>query len=66
MTTIKEARLKAGLTQEELAMKSGVKLSTLQKLERGVNSMNGATAETVLRLARALGVTVEDLVTIEW
>ncbi len=66
MTTIKEARIKAGLTQEELAMKSGVKLSTLQKLERGVNSMNGATAETVLRLARALGVTVEDLVTIEW
>ena len=66
MTTIKEARLKAGLKQEELAMKSGVKLSTLQKLERGVNSMNGATAETVLRLARALGVTVEDLVTIEW
>ena len=66
MTTIKEARLKAGLKQEELAMKSGVKLSTLQKLERGVNSMNGATAETVLRLAHALGVTVEDLVTIEW
>ena len=34
MTTIKEARLNAGLKQEELAMKSGVKLSTLQKLEQ--------------------------------
>lgn len=51
MTTIKEARLKAGLKQEELAMKSGVKLSTLQKLERGASSVNGATVETILRLA---------------
>ncbi len=64
MTTIKEARLKAGLKQEELAMKSGVKLSTLQKLERGASSVNGATVETILRLAHALGVTVEDLATI--
>ena len=65
MTTIKEARLNAGVTQEELAIKSGVKLSTLQKLERGVNSINGATAETVLRLARALGVSIDELVKIE-
>lgn len=66
MTTIKEARLNAGLKQEELAMKSGVKLSTLQKLERGASNINGATVETVLRLAHTLGVTVEDLVRIEW
>lgn len=66
MTTIKEARLNAGLKQEELAMKSGVKLSPLQKLERGTSNINGATVETVLRLAHTLGVTVEDLVKIEW
>lgn len=66
MTTIKEAHLKAGLKQEELAMKSGVKLSTLQKLERGASRVNGATVETILRLAHALGVTVEDLATIDW
>ena len=47
-------------------MKSGVKLSTLQKLERGASNINGATVETVLRLAHTLGVTVEDLVKIEW
>ncbi len=35
MTTIKEARLNAGLKQEELAMKSGVKLSTLQSSNAG-------------------------------
>ena len=66
MTTLKEARLKAGMTQEELAMRSGVKLSTLQKLERGASSMNGAAAETVLRLAHTLEVSVEDLVKIEY
>ena len=66
MTTIKEARLKAGLKQEELAMKSGVKLSTLQKLECGASNINGATVETGLRLAHTLGVTVEDLATIDW
>ena len=66
MTTIKEAHLKAGWKQEELAMKSGVKLSTLQKLVRGASSVNGATVETILRLAHALGVTVEDLATIDW
>ena len=62
MITIREARLNAGLKQEELAMK----LSTLQKLERGASNINGATVETVLRLAHTLGVTVEDLVKIEW
>ena len=65
MTILKEYRQKAGITQEELAMRSGVKLSTLQKLETGKNSLNGAAAETVLRLARALGVSVEALVIID-
>ena len=65
MTDLKEYRQKAGITQEELAMRSGVKLSTLQKLETGKNSINGAAAETVLRLARALGISVEALVIID-
>lgn len=64
--TVKEARLAAGLTQEQLAMKSGVKISTLQKLERGASSANNATAETVLRLAHALDVRIEELVQITW
>jgi len=33
---IKEARAKEGLTQRELAEKSGVKYSTLVKIETGV------------------------------
>lgn len=60
--TIKEARKAAGLTQFDLAVKSGVKLSTLQKLESGANDPRGAAAETICRLARAMGVTAEQLI----
>lgn len=57
-----DIRRAAGLSQQELSEKSGVKLTTLQKLESGVNDIMGAKVGTVLALARALGTTVEDLV----
>lgn len=59
MTKLKSLRLASGMTQEELAAASGVKLATLQKLETGANHLSGARADTVLRLARSLGTTVE-------
>ena len=65
MISLKEARKNAGLTQEQLSLKSGVKLTTLQKLEHGTNNINGASVETVLRLSRTLGVRIEDLVHID-
>lgn len=61
-TPLGDARRRAGLTQEDLAARSGVKLSTLQKLERDPRSLRTARTETTLRLARALGVTAEALV----
>jgi transcriptional regulator with XRE-family HTH domain len=57
-----DIRRAAGLSQQELSEKSGVKLTTLQKLESGVNDIMGAKVGTVLALVRALGTTVEDLV----
>lgn len=54
-------RREHGLTQQELSRLSGVGLSTLQKLENGANRLLGARTEIVLRLAKALGVTVEAL-----
>lgn len=46
------ARAEAGLTQEELAERSGIRQETLSRLERGrVNP----TAKTLEKLARALG-----------
>lgn len=57
-----EIRRASGLSQQDLSTKSGVKLTTLQKLESGANDLMGAKVGTVLALARALGTTVEDLV----
>lgn len=59
---IGDLRRAAGLSQQELSEKAGVKITTLQKLESGVNNLMGAKVGTVLALARALETTVEDLV----
>ena len=57
-----DLRRAAGMSQQDLSEKSGVKITTIQKLESGVNDLMGAKVGNVLALARALGTTVEDLV----
>lgn len=57
-------RRAAGMSQSELARRSGVNLQTLQKLESGVNRVLGAKVETVLALANALDLSVEDIVNV--
>jgi transcriptional regulator with XRE-family HTH domain len=57
-----DIRRTAGLSQQDLSIKSGVKITTIQKLESGANDLMGAKVGTVLALARALETTVEDLV----
>ena len=57
-----DIRRSAGLSQQELSEKSGVKISTLQKLESGANDLMGAKVGIVLALAKALDTTVEDIV----
>ena len=57
-----DLRRSAGLSQQELSEKSGVKISTLQKLESGANDLMGAKVGIVLALAKALDTTVEDIV----
>lgn len=54
-------RRQSGMTQEALALQAGVLLSSLQKYENGKVSLLSARADTVLKIARALDVTVEDL-----
>ena len=54
-------RRAAGLSQNDLANRAGVKIATLQKLESGVNRVMGAKLETVLALTRALDTTIEAL-----
>lgn len=50
---IKNLRLKLGLSQEELAVKSGISRVTISKLENG--SQNITTNKTLAMLGEALG-----------
>ena len=62
MTRLHDVRVDRGITQAELAERAGVSLRTLQDYEQGSKDLNRAAAETVVRIARALCVRVEDLV----
>lgn len=50
-----------GLSQEQLSKKAGISLGNLRKLENGQRKIMCAQLNTILPLARALGVTVEEL-----
>lgn len=56
---VRELREQQGLTQQQLAEKIGVNLSTLAKIEAGRNDASLATA---VAIAKALQTTVDDLV----
>jgi transcriptional regulator with XRE-family HTH domain len=59
---LKELRRFRALSQEELAEESGVGRATISRIERGET---GAHGRTLRRLAKALGVGVEELVKVE-
>lgn len=56
---IKERREEAGMSQEELAEKSGVSRTIISGLESG--SITTTTTKTLLRIAEALGLRVSDI-----
>ena len=56
---IKRIREKAGLTQEQLAKKSGVSRVTIAMLE--TKDDFNTTTKTLLKIANALGTTVDAL-----
>jgi transcriptional regulator with XRE-family HTH domain len=55
---VKQLRLKAGLSQEELAFKAGVHRTYLGGIERGERN---PSLKNIAALAQALGVTLADL-----
>ncbi len=61
-TNLKRIRTAYGCSQTELARVSGVSLRSVQMYEQRNKDINKAGAETVFRLAKALGCTVEDLI----
>ncbi len=56
---IKKHRTKLGLSQEDFAQKSGVKYTTLTKIESGV--IKTPSVLMVEKIAKALDVSIEDL-----
>ena len=59
---LKELRKLRALSQQELAETAGIGRATLSRIERGET---GAHGRTLRRLAKALAVSVEELVKVE-
>ena len=58
LKTIREARC---LSQNELAKLSGVSVRSIQLYEQKVNDIDKAQAQTLYKLARVLGCSIEDI-----
>lgn len=60
-TNLKRIRTAYGCSQRELAEMSGVSLRSIQMYEQRNKDINKAQSESLYRLAKALGCTMEDL-----
>ena len=58
---LKKLRESRGLTQAELAKVSGVSLRSIQMYEQRVNDIDKAQAQTIYKLSRVIGCSMEDL-----
>lgn len=60
-TKLKRVRTAYGCTQSELSERSGVGLRSIQMYEQRKKNINKASVDTMYRLAKVLGCTIEDL-----
>ena len=61
-TNLKLLRKRAGLTQRELAEYAGIPLRTIQQYEQRQKNINRAQAEYLVKLAKVLCCSVENLI----
>ncbi len=61
-SAFKRLRTYAGISQKELAQRSGVPIRTIQQYEQGQKQLSHARADVVVKLSRALYCNVEDLI----
>lgn len=61
-TNLKRIRMEYGCTQATLAKLAGVSLRSIQMYEQRNKDINKASVETVHRIAKVLGCTIEDLI----
>ena len=60
-TNLKRIRSSYGCTQAELAKRSGVSLRSIQMYEQRNKDINKASVESLYRISKVLGCTIEDL-----
>ena len=60
-TNLKRIRTAYGCTQADLAKLAGVNLRSIQMYEQRNKDINKASVETIHRIAKVLGCTIEDL-----
>lgn len=60
-TKLKSIRENRGISQSELAEMSGVKLRSIQMYEQKVNDIDKAQAQTLYKISRVLGCSIEDI-----
>ena len=58
---LQEIRKRVGLSQSELAKRSGVKLQTIQGYELGRRQIDGAHVDTLVAIAEAMHVPFYEL-----
>ena len=59
LKTIRESR---GITRQQLSETSGVNIRTIEAYEQEKKDINNAKLKTLLRLCKALGCNLEDII----
>lgn len=59
---LKEIRQAKGLSQAQLAEKTGINIRTLQHYEQGSKIFDNARIDTILKVCIALGCNLEDII----
>ena len=59
---LKEIRQAAGLSQAQLADKTGINVRTLQHYEQGSKNFDNARIDTIMKVCIALNCKLEDII----
>ena len=59
---LKEKRIETGLSQSQLAKKTGLNVRTIQHYEQGSKIFDHARIDTILKICIALGCKLEDVI----
>ena len=61
VNNLQSIRLASGKSQSQLSVETGIPLYTIQKWEQGKRDVSKASGESLLKLSKALGCKIEDL-----